>query len=157
MPKAMSVDSIRIKSVNTMGNLSYELYIYAQDPPDNDYYLGIYEVNDSIFNKISKYSLLNDDMFNGQYMDGWTLGRFGTMDDDEETSRIRLKFGDVFKLHFSRVEKGFYDFVQQCKNGMNGESPFSGPAANIVTNISGGCVGYFSTYAVSKTTVVVVE
>jgi hypothetical protein len=77
MPEAMPVDSIRIKSVSTMGNLSYELSVYAQNPPDDDYYLGIYEVNDSIYDKISKYSLLNDDMFNGQYMDGWSMGRFG--------------------------------------------------------------------------------
>ncbi|MDR0843642.1 MAG: DUF4249 domain-containing protein [Tannerella sp.] len=155
MPEAMTVDSIRIKSVSAMGNQSYELYVYAQDSPGEDYYLGIYEINGTLFDKISKYSLLNDDMFNEQYMKGWSLGRFGTMDDDDDNDRIRLKPGDVVILHFSRIEKGYYNFIQQCRNGMNGESPFSGPAANMATDISGSGVGYFTTCAVSKTTAMV--
>jgi hypothetical protein len=153
MPAAMTVDSIRIKSVSAMGNQSYELSVYAQDPPTEDYYLGMYEINGLLMDKISKYSILNDEMFNGQYMNGWSLGKFGTMDDDD--NRMRLKPGDVVILHFSRIEKGYYDFIKQCRNGMNGESPFGGPASNIVTGISGGGVGYFTAYAVSKTTAVV--
>ncbi|MDR1182798.1 MAG: DUF4249 domain-containing protein [Bacteroidales bacterium] len=153
MPTIMTVDSIRIKSVSAMGKQSYELSVYAQDPLTEDYYLGIYEINGLLMDKISKYSILNDEMFNGQYMNSWALGKFGTMDDDDD--RMRLKSGDVVILHFSRIEKGYYYFIQQCRNGMNGESPFGGPASNIVTNISGGGVGYFTAYAVSKTTAVV--
>jgi hypothetical protein len=155
MPAAMTLDFIRIKSVTQMGRKSYSLSIYAQDPPEEDYYLGIYQINDSLFDKISKYTLMDDKRFNGQYLDGWQFKQFGAVDEDgEDDDPTHLKQGDAVTLYFSRVEKGYYDFIHQCRNEMNGESPFSGPAANITTNISGGGAGYFTAYAVSKATAV---
>lgn len=153
MPSAMTVDAIHVKNETMMGHTSYKLYLYAQDSPAEDYYLGVYEVNGTLFDKISKYGLLSDDRFNGQYLNAWEFGRLGTMEDDED--HIRVKPGDVVTLHFSRIEKGYYDFLHQCKNGMSGESPFSGPAANITTNISGRGVGYFAAYGVAKVGTVV--
>jgi hypothetical protein len=154
MPTAITVDSIRVKNESMMGHESYKLYIYMQDSPAEDYYFGAYEVNGFLFDKISKYTLLSDDRFNGQYLNAWEFGRLGTMEDDED--HIRVKSGDVVTLHFSRIEKGYYDFLHQCRNGMSGESLFSGPAANITSNMLGSsAVGYFTAYVVSKTMVVV--
>jgi hypothetical protein len=148
MPAAATADSIRVKSETALGRQSYKLYLYAQDSPAEDYYLGVYEVNGTLFDKISQYGLSSDERFNGQYLNAWEFGRFEAAEDaDADADAIRINPGDTVTLHFSRIEKGYYNFLHQCRNGMSGDSPFSGPAANITTNLSGGAVGYFAAYA----------
>jgi hypothetical protein len=168
MPDTVSVDSIEIKSTILMGNRFYMLNLYAQDPPTEDYYLGQYKINDSlVLAAINRLSPMPDAAFNGQYINGLAMRRFWDVsekerheneDDDDENiyPRIYLSPGDTVTFSLCCIEKGYYDFITQCQNEMNGENPFfGGPASNIITNISGGGVGYFTTYAFSTAKAVV--
>jgi hypothetical protein len=169
MPDVVEVDSIEIKSIKLMGYQFYSLNFYAQDTPYEDYYFGKYKVNDSVvmFN-INQLSLMSDVAFNGQYINGQAIQRFWDINekerienednDDSRRKRVYLTPGDTISFSLCHIEKGYYNFIMQCQGEMNGENPFfGGPASNIVTNISNGGLGYFTTYAFSTVTTVVKE
>jgi hypothetical protein len=166
MPEVADVDSVEIKGLVMMGNRFYIMNLYGQDPPAEDYYLGLYKVNDStVLNGINRLSPMSDEAFNGQYINGLMIERFWDVrekekhdreDNDNAYVRTYLSPGDTVTFSLCRIEKGYFDFIIQCQNEMNGENPFfGGPASNITTNISGGGVGYFTTYALSTTKAVV--
>ena len=59
-------------------------------------------------------------------------------------------------VEVNRIDKGYYDFISQCKSSRDGETPFfGGPPANIVTNFSPGAVGYFSAYSPARKSIIV--
>jgi hypothetical protein len=167
MLNATKVDSIEVKDINVMGYQFYTLNFYAQDTPSEDYYLSRCMINDSVVMfKINQLSPMPDIAFNGQYINGQAMQRFWNItekdrienEDDEEDRRRRvyLSPGDTVTFSLCRIEKGYYDFINQCQSEMNGENPFfGGPASNIVTNISNGGLGYFTSYAFSTTKTVV--
>jgi len=170
MQSAVPVDSIQMKSMNVMGRNFYALNLYAQDPPSEDYYMGRYKVNDTlIFASISRISPMTDVAFNGQYINGLMIQRFSDEkekeqdeieedDEDDMYRRIYLSPGDTITFSLCRIEKGYYDFIGQCQDEMTGESPFfGGPASNIITNISNGGLGFFTSYALSTVKTVVGE
>jgi hypothetical protein len=165
MLNAVEVDSVEIREMKIMGNQFYAFHLYAQDTPDEDYYLGKYRINDSVvlFN-INQLSPMSDIAFNGQYLNGQMIQNFWDIDekeriereydDDDEDGerrqrrRVYLSPGDTVAFSLYHIEKGYYDFIVQCQNEMSGENPFfGGPASNIITNISNGGLGYFTTYA----------
>ncbi|MDR1887270.1 MAG: DUF4249 domain-containing protein [Prevotellaceae bacterium] len=167
MQSAVKVDSIEVKHMKIMGNKFYVLYLYAQDTPAEDYYLGHYRINDTVvLSNISRLSPMSDAAFNGQYINGLMIRRFWDAserenvdeNDEQEYRRVYTSPGDTITFSLSRIEKGYHDFISQCQQEMTGENPFfGGPASNIVTNISGGALGYFTTYAFSTAKAVVPE
>jgi hypothetical protein len=167
MLNAVEVDSVEIKSTILMGYRFYNLNFYAQEPPAEDYYFGRYKLNDSVvlFN-INRLSPIRDVAFNGQYINGQVIQRFWDINekekvehddnDDNARRRVYLSPGDTITFSLCHIEKGYYDFIVQCQNEMNGENPFfGGPASNIITNISNGGRGFFTVYSLSIATTVV--
>jgi hypothetical protein len=150
------IDSVEIRSLSMMGQKSYGMYLYAQDAPTEDYYLSRYKVNGTlVLDKLSRTSLMSDKTFNGQYVNAMLIHMFGDIDDmDEdrdENNRAYLALGDVVTLSLGRIEKGYYNFINQCTDEMEGESPFFGsPSSNIITNISHGGRGYFACYPLTS-------
>jgi hypothetical protein len=166
MPSLVTPDSITIRRSRMMGQSRYILYMYAQDTPDEDCYLGRYLVNgEYVKDTLSSYTLLQDEQFNGQYMDGLPLRMFADAaapptDRDDDEAPVFLSPGDSVTLLFGHIEKGYLDFISQCSDEKEGESPFFGsPASNITTNIttstSGGAHGYFTCYPLSRITVII--
>jgi hypothetical protein len=155
MRTPVEIDSVAIRSLNMMGQKGYAMYMYAQDPPTEDYYLNSYKVNGvPVLNSISLASLMGDKMFNGQYMYAMLLRMFGDVNDRDVDrdgdNRVYLNLGDTVTLSFGRIEKGYYNFILQCQDEMEGGSSFFGsPASNINTNISNGGIGYFCCYPVT--------
>ncbi|KAA6327300.1 hypothetical protein EZS27_023705 [termite gut metagenome] len=154
------IDSVKIQSLSMMGRKGYAMYLYAQDVSTEDYYLSRYKVNDTLVSdNLSQTSLMSDRTFNGQYMNAMLLHMFRDVDDRnedkdadrDENRRAYLGLGDVVTLSFGRIEKGYYNFINQCRDEMEGESPFFGsPASNIITNISNGGRGYFACYPLTS-------
>jgi hypothetical protein len=168
MLNAVEVDSIEIKNTVLMGYRFYNLNFYAQEPPTEDYYFGKYKINDSVvLSNINRFSPMQDVAFNGQYINGQAIQRFWDInekekierEDDDENSRRRRVYvssGDTITFSLCHIEKGYYNFIVQCQNEMNGENPFfGGPASNIITNISNGGRGFFTTYSLATAKTVV--
>jgi hypothetical protein len=158
VPSKFSLDSISLNPMNIMGHKNYALNIYGQEPPEDDYYLFKYIINDTLITtEISNYKTYSDAGINDQYLDGLTIDYFDHIDNwttDTEEQRKRstyLKAGDVIVVETSSISKGYHYFINQCRKEMYGENPiFGGPASNIVTNITGGGVGFFSGYCITK-------
>jgi hypothetical protein len=155
MPMPVEIDSIVLRNFQIVSEKHHALYLYAQDPPTEDYYLNMYKINGiPVLNKISEYSPMNDKAFNGQYVNGLMMQIFD--DAEYKSDSIYLTQGDIVEFGMARIEKGYYNFILQCKDEIRGESPFFGsPASNITTNISNGAKGYFTCYPVTKMEAVV--
>ncbi len=155
------IDSVSVRSFSMMGQQRFAARIYALDPPTEDYYLPRFWVNGTLVtDRISRYSAISDLSINGQYVDGMIIEMFPDADhpnpDDENYNQPPIKVGDRVTLHFSRIDKGYYNFIRFAQDEKNGESPFfGGPASNIPSNITGGAVGYFTAYAHASASTVV--
>jgi len=164
------VDSIGIKRMDIMGFSHYNLYISMQEPPETEnYYLYRYFINDTISNdSMDDFIISEDRMYNGSYLDNITVQyfndatdeRFSQEDDEEEerNNRFRVSPGDTVRLQTLNIEAGFYTFISDCSRERRGENPFfGGPPSNIITNISNGGVGYFSSFSINELTTIVPE
>jgi hypothetical protein len=162
MQTPFEIDSIQVNRLHIMKNNFFSVNLYAQDPPSTDCYLFRCYVNDTIVSpKITHYQITDDRLFNGAYLQGvsvYILADTDEMDnydaeDIEDWDFIRK--GDRLTIEAIRIEQGYSDFLNQCKEGINGASPFSGPPANIITNISNGGVGYFTAFSLTSISKVV--
>jgi hypothetical protein len=153
------LDSIKLVPTKIMNNLNYLLLAYGKDAVSEDYYLFRFAVNGaSVSEKLSRYVVTDDAIFNGQQIDGLTLQWFDDVsnwENDASESRnnsVYLKAGDQLEVEMSIIPKGYYDFINQCIAEIGRENPLFGtPPANIVTNISNGAAGYFSGHCTTKT------
>ena len=152
------IDSIKIAPIDILGHKNYALNLYGNEPEGEDFYLCKYLVRDSLITtKISRYNMLDDVMFDGQYVNGATLVFFDSIENREKDTEERrersiyLNPGDKVELQMSRVPKGYFEFITGCQREMYGSNPFfGGPPTNIVTNITNGGAGYFSGYCISR-------
>jgi len=161
----VKADSIEIKQIDIMGFSHYSLNVYMQEPPETEnYYIHKFFINDTISNdKLSRLTISDDQMYNGAYLSGVTITFFedGTDPDvvkmTEDNDYVYYVIpGDVVKLQILNIEKGYFQFINDCSRERNGENPFfGGPPSNIKTNILGVAVGYFSSYCVSETSTVI--
>lgn len=155
-PRRFELDSIKIESMSIMGYKHYALNIYGVEEPGEDYYLSKIVVNDTIERfKISEFILFSDKGMNDvDIKEGVTLIYIEDREensDEEDYEGLLVDPGDKITLYSSRIEKGYYHFIQQCQQEKGGENPFfGGPASNITTNISNGGVGYFTSFYASE-------
>ena len=167
MPELCAPDSIQVRNLNLMGRHVHAVHLYVQDSPAKDFYLIRYKINDSvIYNRISRYTITDDLGFNGEYINGIMINTFNDISEKQKheeedrdnpgRERVYLQSGDTLSFAFSKIEQGYFDFIQQCKRERNGENPFfGGPPSNIITNLTNGAVGYFATHAYGSCTVVI--
>jgi hypothetical protein len=156
IPPVLLLDSVVCRPLTIMGYRHFSLSIYAQDPPEIDnYYLFKFFINDSLTNNwISRFIINSDRFFNGQYLEGVNICYFEDFTDEKVVEKNRdadaaymVSPGDRIRLQTMNIEKGYYQFIDQCASEMHGENPmFGGPPSNITTNLSNGAVGYFTGY-----------
>ncbi|MDR2042371.1 MAG: DUF4249 domain-containing protein [Tannerella sp.] len=152
MHSPFKLDSLAIESVLLMGYKHYAVSLYAPESPSEDYYMMRYILNDTLMEyQLSNFTVFSDLGINDQYLNGMPLMYFDDISNkndliNEDRGVTFVQSGDKITVCISRIEKGFYDFIQQCQSEKRGENPFfGGPASNITTNISGGA-GYFAAY-----------
>jgi hypothetical protein len=154
-------DSIVVRPLTIMGFRHFALNLYLQEPADTkNFYMCKFIINDSISNdKMKEYIVFDDRMLNGTYLNGVTINYFEDATDEKNTEKYDegalnqdlVYPGDKVILQVISIEKGYYDFINECSREKNGENPFfGGPPSNITTNISNGAVGYFSGYAIQE-------
>jgi hypothetical protein len=160
IPPLPALDSVAVRPLTIMGYRHFSLNIFLQDPPgSDDCYLFKFFINDSLSNdRISKFIVSDDAFFNGEYVKGATVYYFEDITDAKVVEKNRenddvymVSPGDRIRLQAMRIEKGYYEFINQCNSEMRGENPmFGGPPSNITTNISAGAVGYFTGYCIHE-------
>lgn len=154
MPGGFSLDSIQLEYFTSYFVSGYQMYIFARDPASTRdwyslrYYRNGQPVNDTLWD----YSVQSDDFYNGNYLFYGVPVAFFTDDDPVSV----LVPGDTLTLELQSVEEVFYDFVGDAQLEILGNIPlFSGPPANVVTNISNNAVGIFAAYSLQRASVIV--
>lgn len=162
MPTSFVADSVQINLTNKMGKNLYTANIYGAEPSGQDYYCSRCYVNDSLVTiKITRYWTFDDKLYDGEYIDGLLVYYFADKqernkyDDDEADKLTFIDKGDKVSVEMIRIERGYYNFLNQCREGEGGESIFGGTPSNIISNISNGGVGFFTAFSPLKIDAVV--
>lgn len=157
MEEKVILDSILITTPDMMGFEFYSINLYAQDIADKSYYFARYQVNDSVYNKISTYIVFDDMGIENQYTNGASIGYFPDIKEkdrytEEDAKHMTfIKPGDTVRLQLCSISKGYYNFLLQCQKEIVGENPFfGGPLSNVATNLSNGAIGYFAARTLSE-------
>lgn len=163
MPKRVKLDAMSITKTKEAPYTMYSLNISAQDPAnEKNYYFCKYSINNTLYNKISKYIIFDDTSLDGMYVKNLSIWNFfdkndkSKFSDDDAANMIFLSGGENMSIEISNITKGYYQFIIDCQNQKDGSDPFfGGPPANISTNISNGAKGFFTAYSTSGATYLV--
>jgi hypothetical protein len=127
----------------------WDIQLFAQDPPEENFYLfKIYKNGKLLSDTADEYGFQDDLFFNGNYVNGVPVQML-----DENIKEQRLEKGDIITLEINAITNGYYVYLIELTNEASGSNPlFSGPPANLSTNVSGGngAVGYFKTYSIAR-------
>ena len=151
MHPVASLDSITL--VYNSQFEGWEVRVYALDPPTEDFYsFQVLKNGILMSDTINEVSITDDRFFNGSYLPG--VPAYFMRNDDADISP-----GDVITLKMGGITKDYFTFVAELRDEtFKFRNPlFSGPPANIISNISGEAVGYFTAYSVSYASTVFEE
>lgn len=155
IPGGAELESIEIKYYSTPVASGYAIFMYASHPPEQLDWFGFKTIKNSIYltNTLSEYSVLSDDIFDSGYFPGLPVGFLS----DDETDQAVYP-GDTITFELNCIEEAYYNFVTQAQTEIAGNIPlFSGPPANVATNLNNGAQGIFAAYSIQRISVIMVE
>ena len=132
----------------------YEVRIFAWEPPTTDWYIFQVLKNGVLINDtIDEFWTSDDRFFNGNYTNGITVGFLDTQFPEQDPQP-----GDTVTLKMSGITKDYYNFIIQLQDQtFEYRNPlFSGPPANVITNIP-EATGFFAAYSTTYSSIVITE
>jgi len=141
------IDSINLVNQPDWGEKGfYEVACFYQDPPTTDFYMfNIFKNGVMLTDTITNRFVIDDGLFNGNYTNGIGVGYL-----NQANEREFLKTGDTITFQGCNITKEYYNFIVTLQSETGFQTPlFSGPPANVKSNISNGAVGFFAAYGVS--------
>jgi hypothetical protein len=156
LPFMSMIDSITVTDYINSSNdelIGWLINLYGQDRGGRNYYLTKAIRNDTLVtDSLKEYGATVNSGFEGDRYEGFSVYYF---DKDDTTDIVREN--DRITLELNCITKEYYDFVVGFRKEYFPKNPiFSGPSANVTTNISPKekAVGFFAAYsAVRKSTV----
>ena len=130
------IDSVGLQASRLFPNM-VEVLLYAQDlPGEKNYYTIFVAINDSVVNsKISRFFVMDNEMFRGQYINGVAC-YYLSQDPDREYRNEILNVGDKVTLNINAISKEYATFISNVQSEIRGSIPiFGGPPANVPTNV----------------------
>ncbi len=129
----------------------YEVTCYYQDPLTRDFYMfNIFKNGDMLTDTISNRFITNDDFYNGNYTNGIGVGYL-----DQANEREELKPGDTITFQACSITEDYFNFIWTLQQETGFSTPlFSGPPANVKSNVSNGAAGFFAAYGVAYSSTV---
>jgi hypothetical protein len=152
LPFLASQDSIRIKYSKNSFYEGTEIMLYAQDPAESIDYYAFKIIKNGILQTDSLPEIIAQDdlFFNGKYTNGITVQFL-----DEAKEGEQVFPGDTITLEMLGITKEYYIFIIEAQTELFGSNPlFSGPPANISTNISNGALGFFGAVNINRSSVI---
>jgi hypothetical protein len=143
--------SDQIDSIKVIYRADFDFWIlqlYAYDPPGPNFYMFNVLRNDTLItDSISETFVTDDRLVDDIYINGVYVNFLPGKD---------LHSGDTVTLVTSSITKDYYDFVLELQTEIGYKDPlFSGPPANVSTNLTNGAVGYFSAFPSAYTKYVI--
>lgn len=129
----------------------YEIQCFAKEPGDqvNFYMFNVFKNGRLMTDSIRKVVVSNDNLINGGYFHGGVI-YFNQSHDNQV-----IRKGDIITLEMSGITKEYMEFVQQVRQAGIDIPFFSGPPANVISNVSNGGIGFFAAYSNSYASTVV--
>jgi hypothetical protein len=128
----------------------WNLNLWAKEPGETkDFYMIRTYINDILYtDTITNLGFTDDLLFNGSNTNGYPVYRF------EE--RDTLKVGYRVSMDMCAITEDYYKFLIEAVTMAYPQIPlFSGPPANIRTNISNNAIGYFAAFSIEKASCIV--
>ncbi len=139
MPYPVKLDSVAFDYTSIKNMI--QPVAYYQDPVAKvNYYKYDIQVNST---KLKRFQTSEDLLMNGKYIHL-----------DLATDTGAIKKNDLVVVSLVGVDKGSYNFLQEAENIAFYNDNLASPATP-TSNISGGCLGYFSAQTVSRKSAVV--
>jgi len=142
--KINPIDSISLRYFNFFGNTGYEVQVYAWDSPEKDWYSFKVRKNGVLLtDTLTEMAVQSDEFFNGNYTNGIT-SQFLSNDKADEVVEI----GDTITFEINGITEEYYNYVIEAQSQIFPQTPlFSGPPANIRTNLNNDAIGFFVAYS----------
>ncbi|MBS4057228.1 MAG: DUF4249 domain-containing protein [Bacteroidales bacterium] len=147
MPEtAFSIDSISLEYQAVWDFWFVKLYAY--DPPTKDFYrIDALRNGVMLTDTASRVQVTEDRFFNGNNTNGLSV-LFLYADE--------VHPGDTITLILSAITEEYFNFFIQLQTESGGSNPlFSGPPANVVSNVKEGGLGFFNTLSSKRSQLVV--
>lgn len=142
MPEHIDLDTLYADFEVFFIDTNLAAYIEYQDPAAQQNY---YRFRTSIADTVSKQIYLDDDTF----YDGLYAEQSIVFFDNE------YKSGDSLLVELWSIDKAVHKYFLTLSSIIDGQSGQLAAPANPESNISGGALGYFNAYAISRRTVVI--
>ena len=149
------IDSIDLKYTKMHFFAGWEIMVYVWDRPDvRNFYSYKATLNGRLLtDTLTEYSIQSDDFFDGSYTNGITAE---ILDDSNGTEKAYP--GDTIGFEINGITEEFYNFIYEAQSEAFRSIPlFSGPPANITSNISNGALGFFTAYSIERAWKIVPE
>lgn len=149
------VDSIHLIYNNSNPHfMGWSVNLYSMDPGNgrNFYLIKILKNNHLLTDSIFKYSIADNNSFEGKYFDGFPVYNLREDRKDE-----KLTPGDTITVEMFGITEDYYSFISSYISDYYPKVPiFSGPSANIPTNIKpiDDAVGIFTAYSIKRKSVI---
>jgi hypothetical protein len=149
----MPVRADQIDSVNVFFREDFETWIvqlFAFEPPGPNFYMFNAWVNgEAITDSLSRVGVVDDRIVDGTYLNGiWIL----FLNEDE------VALNDTVVVTTSSITEDYYRYLTEAQTELRPKNPlFSGPPANVRSNISNGAIGYFAVYSSAFSMTIVSE
>ncbi|MBU2651487.1 MAG: DUF4249 domain-containing protein [Bacteroidetes bacterium] len=117
---------------------------YYQDPPTREWYLfNIYKNGILVTDSLSEKSVSDDLFYNGGYTNGIGVGFL-----DQSRKDQKVYPGDTITFQAGSITEEYAKFIWEAQAEIQFNTPlFSGPPANISSNIDNGAIGFFSAFS----------
>ena len=157
----MYTASSRLNPVNPLDSISlnyfdsfftgYEVRIYAWDSPRKDFYaFKVLKNGILLTDTLTELIVQNDVFFNGNYTYG-IPSQF--LNDDKPDEQVHE--GDTITFELDGITEEYYHYIIEAQSQVFPQIPlFSGPPANISSNISDGAIGFFAAYSIARSSVI---
>lgn len=138
------IDSIRIEWFDTFFE-GYQVRVWAWDSPEPDWYAFKVRKNGVLLtDTLYEMIVQSDEFFNGNYTYG-IPSQFLSADKPDEVVEV----GDTITFEINGITEEYYNYVIEAQSQVFPQTPlFSGPPANIRTNLDHGAIGFFAAYSV---------
>jgi hypothetical protein len=152
MPGGTELNFIELQYFPTAVASGYAVFMYAFHPQDQWDYFGFRLFKNGVLldSTLQNYSVLSDEIFDDGYFPGIPVG---FLSDDEPGQAVHT--GDTITLELHSIEESYFNFVSGAQLEIVGYNPlFTGPSANIASNLSNGANGIFAAYSILRSSVI---
>jgi hypothetical protein len=162
VPPLHTLDSVslHIALASAADGPVWSVFVHFQDQPGlNTYGAHLYVGDVQYTNRIQYYylNMFGKTTAEGQYIHFPVFFMRKELRWDED-NQLAIYTGDTITVELNALTEVYYDFLRSAQREINGGNPlFTGPPANVPGNISGGALGVFGAYTVSRKFVVLEE